>query len=151
MKDLNFEESFGLLPVHKMTISEVVRALRMKGRTIVQAIVAIHEWYNLSLEEAKGVVSSHPSYALAHANAEPLHDAAEEALKMQGLLGKVVYYRPSTGFGKIELEDGRMVGFLPGTYFPGYGPDEPRLGLRVQVILGEKDQVEAVQYIEMDQ
>jgi ribosomal protein L7/L12 len=59
------------------TQDAVLITLRSKGASMVQAIKAIRQVFGLSLGQSKVTVARHPSWALVHRTAQPIHDALE--------------------------------------------------------------------------
>ncbi|MCG6158093.1 hypothetical protein [Rubinisphaera margarita] len=70
----------------------IIREMAHEGFSIIEAIKAIREVYNISLRAAKQDVSSHPSYIKAAEDSIPIQDA---------------FYRAFTEYGKdFEISDG---------------------------------------------
>ncbi|HZR44574.1 MAG TPA: hypothetical protein VFB12_30965 [Ktedonobacteraceae bacterium] len=61
-------------------IEDVIVALHAEGLTILDSIKMVRELYQLSLGEAKQVVSAHPVWKEVVQASEPLHELVEQAL-----------------------------------------------------------------------
>lgn len=56
-------------------------ALRAERASAIDAIKLIRRELGVDLGEAKRLLAAHPAWADVHDSAQPLHDAAEQALK----------------------------------------------------------------------
>jgi ribosomal protein L7/L12 len=65
----------------ELKIIEVVESGYHSGKTIVEVIKTVREQFNLSLGEAKVIVSRQPCWAKTVLAAQPLHDAAVQLVK----------------------------------------------------------------------
>lgn len=66
---------------HGASCGELVFYLHEQGLTIVESMRVLKETYNLSLGEAKEIVTAHPIWANAVRNADSLHEELEKALR----------------------------------------------------------------------
>lgn len=64
-----------------VSLEDVVAELHADGLTIIQSIRVVREASDLTLGQAKEVVSSHPVWAEVVRAAEPLHEDLEEVFR----------------------------------------------------------------------
>ena len=80
-------EEFQSLKEGGSSTDEILRAMKDRGLTIIQAIKASMQLFGIGLGDAKSLVSSHPSWSPTAEAARPFQDDLIKAFREAGDLG----------------------------------------------------------------